>query len=125
MLLGNFNIFNANPGRAIGGPTDPIIFRKAATTQNYYTGEASIPAATPKDSFPYGYVPPYTYTLSPNSGGIGSSQGIAGDGDVSSASIAGGKNATADLTGSGTISNAALGLILSAVASLVSGAPSS
>lgn len=118
MLLGNYNVFNSSPGRAIGGPTDPIIWRKAATTMSYYTGGAVDSNATPKDSFNYGYIPPYTYTLSPSSGGIGSNQRLVGDGDLSFVNLAGGLNGVGPLTGSGDITNAAGTMIIQAAADL-------
>lgn len=72
MLLGNFNVFNANPGRAIGGPPDPRLWFKGGTVQNFYHGEARVEGETEKSSFPGGYAPPYTYILAPEAGGLGS-----------------------------------------------------
>lgn len=72
MLLGNFNVFNKNPGHAIGGPSDPTLWYKAGSVQNWFVGEASVSGQTEKDSFPSGYNPPGSYILAPKSGGISS-----------------------------------------------------
>lgn len=72
MLLGNYNVWNANPGRAIGGPTDPRIWFKGGTVQNFYLGDAEVVGQTEKSAFPSGYNPPYAYIPAPKSGGISS-----------------------------------------------------
>lgn len=118
MLLQNYNVFNANPGRAIGGPTDPTILFHPSTIQNFYLGEAVVISETDKSSFNNGYVPPYSWSVAPKSGGIAANTTINGAGQINFANLAGGLNAVAALTGSGDITNAALALVLSAVATI-------
>lgn len=72
MLLGNYNVFNKNPGHAVGGPTDPTIWFKAGSVQGFYAGDSEIVDQTEKDSFPSGYAPPYSYIPAPRAGGISS-----------------------------------------------------
>lgn len=72
MLLQNYNVFNANPGHAVGGPTDPRIWYKAGSVQGFYAGAAEVAGQTEKDSFPSGYAPPYSYILAPVAGGMSS-----------------------------------------------------
>jgi len=115
MLLGNFNVFNKNPGHAIGGPSDPTLWYKAGSVQNWFVGEASVSGQTEKDSFPSGYNPPYSYILAPEAGGISSRY----NGNVafsSTANLVGGRpgQGTSTITFS---SNATGGLIVSGVGS--------
>jgi hypothetical protein len=72
LLLNNYNVFNANPGRAIGGPTDPTIYFKNENLYNFYTGDHVVAGQTDKSSFSGGYLPPYTWTIAPKSGGLSS-----------------------------------------------------
>lgn len=72
MLLGNYNVFNKNPGRAIGGPTDPTLSLKVGGVYNFYLGDHVISGQTDKSSFPDGYRPPYTWLLAPKSGALSS-----------------------------------------------------
>lgn len=72
MLLGNYNVFNKNPGRAIGRPTDPTIWYKGGTSQNFYVGDHVISGQTDKSSFADGYRPPYTWILAPKAGALSS-----------------------------------------------------
>ena len=39
MILGNYNILNSNPGKAIGGVTDPTIWLKGGTLSNYIVSD--------------------------------------------------------------------------------------
>ncbi|MBL0320552.1 MAG: hypothetical protein IPP74_14850 [Alphaproteobacteria bacterium] len=118
MLLGNYNVFNANPGRAIGGPTDPTRFFKGSRWLNFFVGDHIVTDVTDRDTLPTGYNPPYGFNLALTAGGLTSRNRLEGIGAISGANLAGGRNATGALTGSGTVSNAALGLIASAVAAL-------
>lgn len=70
MLLGNYNVFNSSPGRAIGGPTDPRIVRKSGTGIAFYTGDHLIAGETDKSAFSCGYAPPYSWILPPKAGGL-------------------------------------------------------
>lgn len=72
MLLGNYNIFNNNPGHAVGGPTDPTIWYKAGTLQGFYVGDAVVVGETEKSGLPSGYSAPYSYALPPTAGGLSS-----------------------------------------------------
>jgi hypothetical protein len=72
MLLGNYNVFNKNPGRCIGGLTDPTYFLKNSTAYNFYTGDHVVSGETDKSSFSGGYLPPYTWTIAPKAGGLSS-----------------------------------------------------
>lgn len=72
MLLGNYNVFNSSPGRAIGGPTDPSIWFKGGTLNNFYTGDAEITGQTEKYGLPAGYSGQYAYAPPPKSGGLAS-----------------------------------------------------
>ena len=72
MLLGNYNVFNKNCGRAIGGPTDPTIWFKGGSVHAYYTGDHVISGQTDKASFNVGYRPPYSWILAPKAGGLSS-----------------------------------------------------
>lgn len=119
MLLGNYNVFNSNPGRAKGGPTDPTIFYKGSNNMNFYTGDAVITSVTDKASFSNGYYPPYTWILAPKAGGLSMVyRKIVGTGDITDANLAGGLNGDATLTGAGDITSATGNLIVSAVAAL-------
>lgn len=97
MLLGNYNIFNNNPGRAIGGPTDPTLRFKAGTMYNFYLGDHVVSGQTDKSSFPDGYRPPYTWLLAPKSGAL-SSHNQAGINTSQSAVLAGGLPASGSTT---------------------------
>lgn len=119
MLRPNYNVFNSNPGRAIGGPTDPTIFYKGSNNMNFYTGEAVVTSVTDRASFSNGYYPPYTWILAPKAGGLSMVyKKMVGAGDITAANLAGGLNGDAPLTGSGDITSAIGNLIVSAVAAL-------
>ena len=68
-------------------------------------------------ALPNGAYPSLTWFIPQQAGQIGSSNQIYGLGSIV-ASLAGGRNATADLTGSGTVTNAFLSLIADLIASL-------
>jgi len=121
MLLGNYSVLNKNPGRAFAGSTisdSRAQSGKSGAVRGRFYGEASVDGETDRNSTPNGYRPPYSWVLSPKTGGLSSYGSLAGDGDISFSNLAGGLNAEALLAGSGVISDAALGLIASAVATL-------
>lgn len=97
MLLPNYNVFNANPGRAIGGPTDPTIWYKGGTVQNFYSGDHVVSGQTDKSSFPPGYNPPHSWILAPKAGGM-SSHNEATFTITPAAAIAGGLPASGSTT---------------------------
>lgn len=123
MLLGNFNQFNKNPGRAIGGPSDPTRWFKAGSMMHFYSQNPN-EVDVEKSSFPNGYTPPYSWVLAPTAGGISTSL-VSGSGSVST-TLYGAKFMVGPLAGSGSISDANTSLIVNAIATLTaSGAISS
>ncbi len=82
MLLGNYNVFNKNSGRNVGGITDPTRWRASGALMNFYTGDHYVSGQTEKASFSNGYLPPYTWILAPKPGGLGSTLRISGTGSV-------------------------------------------
>ena len=121
MLLGNYSVLNKNPGRAFAGSTvsgSRAENMKSGAIRGRFYGDASVDGETDRNSTPNGYRPPYSWVLSPKTGGLSSYGSLVGDGEISSSNLAGGLNAEATLAGSGVIFDAALGLIASAVATL-------
>lgn len=119
MLLGNYNVFNKNPGRAIGGPTDPTIRYKAGSVNNFYTGDAEVSGETDKAAFPNGYVPPYTWVTPPKAGGLGSVNEISGTGALSISSLALGKACESTIAGTGTLTPPSLSLLVQLAAAIL------
>lgn len=72
MLLGNFNVFNKNPGHQIGGVTDPVAWFKGGSLNMFYYGDSAVAGQTEKAAFNVGYLPPYSWVLAPKSGGLSS-----------------------------------------------------
>lgn len=72
MLLGNYNVFNANPGRALGGITNPTYWFHGGTLFNQYVGEAVVSGQTNKYGLPAGYSGQYAFSPPPKSGGLAS-----------------------------------------------------
>lgn len=72
MLLGNYNVFNKNPGKAVGGPTDPTLWYKGGSAQMFYYGDASISGETDKAAFPAGYNTHNWWIPCPKAGGLSS-----------------------------------------------------
>lgn len=72
MLLQNYNVFNANPGHAIGGPTDPTLFFKGGTFPQFYYGDSRVSGQTEKASWYISSAPHYTFVFAPKSGGLSS-----------------------------------------------------
>lgn len=118
MLLGNYSIHNANPGRTVGGNVDPFSRRKAATMQGFYSGNHVVTSETDKSSWNNGYTPPYSWMLAPKAGGIASNTQVQTTSDIDAANLAAGKNLEAAMTGSGTITTAIIDLVVSMVASI-------
>lgn len=116
MLLGNYNQWNANSGRSIGGPTDPTLYFKGGIRRNFFLqDDATNIAQIRKAATPTGYRHPYAYVMPIDAGGIASINTILCDADIAGANLAGGLNAVAALTASGDLS-ATMQLIVSAVA---------
>lgn len=118
MLLGNFNQFNKNPGRAIGGPSDPTLWFKAASMMHFYSQNPN-EVDVEKASFPNGYTPPYSWVLAPTAGGM-STVLLAGTATMTN-TIYGKKAIVGPLEAGATISSATMGLITNAVATLTAG----
>lgn len=124
MLLGNFNQWNANPGRAVGGPNDPTLWMKAGTVMQYYMPSDCCNSNVSQSSFPNGYKPQYSWILAPKAGGMSTSL-VSGSASMTN-SLYGAKAMTAPISVSGQISYANAGLIVNAVATITaSGAISS
>ena len=101
MLRGNYNVFNLNTGRAIGGMTDPSRWVRPASLNNFYTGWHNKTDETNKANFSNGYNPPYSWILAPKSGGIASIRRSAGSGTVT-LNLAAGKSLVATVNGIGS-----------------------
>lgn len=116
MLLGNYNQWNANPGRAIGGPTNPTLYFKRSTHNNFFfPNDGTNIAQIRKAATPTGYRHPYAYVMPIDPGGIAAINTLLGGSSVAGANLAGGLNAVAALSGSGSLT-ATMQLIVSAVA---------
>ena len=128
MLLGNYNIFNNNPGRAIGGPSDPVnkfkegsvclFYHVNAAAQDTGTGLEKTLANLNKSAFNNGYYPPYTWMPAMKPGGM--SSWITTDSTLA-LSMAGGVNAVAVITAGAELA-ATMQLVVSAVATITAGA---
>ena len=110
MLLGNYTQLNANPGRNIGGFSNPYDWMKISNVNKFYLGEAVVSNQTDRSSFNNGYYHPYVWTLSPKAGGLSIYNGIKGSANISNANLAGGLLAESNITGSGSISSTIIGL---------------
>lgn len=118
MLLGNYNQWNANPGREFAGVTNRNYFKTGSVQGFYYPDEASEQGELAKAAFPNGYSHPYAFALAPKAGGLGT--WITQSGTLS-ASIAGGRNAEASIECSAALS-ATMQLVVSAVAAITASA---
>ena len=112
MLLGNYNIFNNNPGRAVGGVTDPVNkFKEGSFCLFYHVNEMAQDTGTGlgktlvilnKSAFNNGYNPPYSYVPAMKPGGMAATGTIVGSGTLAG-SLAMGLNCAANVTGTGTL----------------------
>lgn len=119
MLLGNYNQWNASPGRAIGGPTDPTIWRKFGSKNNFYYGDAHVAYETDKSAFNNGYALHSAWHLSPKAGGLSTFNEINGEGELTISSLSMGKAVAANLAGVGAISpDPSLSMVVSLIAAL-------
>jgi len=117
MIIGNFNVFNKNPGRALGGPSDPTLWFKAGTSMNFYTQSDCTISKICQASFPGGSRPPYSVRLAPKGGELAIK--IDGTGRINTnVRLKGNKAIVAPLVGSGIINPAALDLLVGMVAEL-------
>lgn len=119
MLLGNYTPLSANPGRCITHAIpNPYKWRSSGNMYNFYTGDHVVSGETNKSSFNNGYIPPYSWVLSPKAGGLSSVNELNGDGELGITSLSLGKALASDMAGSGTISAAGLSLITSMAAAI-------
>jgi hypothetical protein len=118
MLLGNYSIHNANPGRQIGGYQDPFANIKAGTMQGFYSGDHEVVGQTDKSAFNNGYIPPYSWMLSPKAGGLSSVNNMNGTGTLTITSLSQGKALSSTMAGVGTVSTANLSLVSSLAATI-------
>jgi hypothetical protein len=119
MLLGNYTPLSANPGRCTTHAIpNPYKWRSSGNMYSFYTGDHVVTGETAKSSFNNGYIPPYSWVLSPKAGGLSSVNEINGDGDLSITSLSLGKALASDMAGSGTISAAGLSLVTSMAAAI-------
>lgn len=70
MLLGNYNVFNRNPGREYGGVTNPVRWLQGGAYRNFWTADAAVSGETIKAAWPVGYNTHWAYSLSPTAGGL-------------------------------------------------------
>lgn len=124
MLVGDAVRFGGQPMRTMGGAHAGSIERArwalSGAADNFYAGEATVVAGASiadKNGYPSGAEHPYVWQMSIKGGGLACFNGIRGEGDLE-ASLALGKDLTAELVGAGTISAASLSLIVSFAASL-------
>lgn len=118
MLLGNIATLLRSPGRFFGGTTlscERANFNNPGDERNIFVGQAGI---SPTGGQPNGVRHPYTWTMPKGPGGMATYENALGTGLVSAGTLAGGKNAEADLTGLGEVLSATGQLIVSALASL-------
>jgi hypothetical protein len=85
---------------------------------SFYTGDHVVTGETAKSSFNNGYIPPYTWVLSPKAGGLSSVNEINGDGELTITSLSLGKALASTIAGSGTLDNASLSLVTSMAAAI-------
>jgi hypothetical protein len=72
MLLGNYNVFSSNPGRELGGVTNPRMWMKSGSVHNFFCGDHLVSGQTNKAGFPPGYGNGGSWALPPKSGGLSS-----------------------------------------------------
>lgn len=118
MLLGNYNSFNANPGRAVGGPTDLLKNYKPGGWYSFYDPDTTKTRTNSKASLPTGTQPAYSWILAPKGGELSSTNKTSGAGSLTISSLSMGKAIAANLTGTGSISAASLSLITALAATL-------
>ena len=115
-LLGNYTVLAKNPGRAFSGSTTSDNRSQSSTSganRCRITGWASYsPFAAP----PNGYLPPYSWVLPIDPGGMSSYTLIRGDSELSAAGALG-RNVEALLDGSSSVAATAQ-LVVSAVATI-------
>lgn len=119
MLLGNYTPLSANPGRCVTlAIPNPYKWRSSGNMYSFYTGAAVVTGETNKSSFNNGYVPPYSWVLSPKAGGLSSVNELEGSGTLTITSLSLGKDLSTTLSGTGTITPPSLSLVTSMAATI-------
>lgn len=122
MLLGNRTVFQKNAmtyrnGTSTAGAYSANVINnltQSGRNRNIYANVYVLK----NNACPVGYTAPYNYVMPQTNGGLGSYKNIGASAGISTATIAGGKNAEAALAASIALTNANMGLIISLVASL-------
>jgi hypothetical protein len=123
-LIGNYSVYDKLPLK-YGGGSSAITAIQSGNRGNFSQSgrvrsrmmQDRTTTALEYYALPNGAYPSLTWFIPQQAGQIGSSNQIYGLGSIV-ASLAGARNATADLTGSGTVTNAFLSLIADLIASL-------
>lgn len=119
-LLGNYALFMKCPVTNTGGDsTSGIVGLRSnwnvpGVSRNRFYGENWTQGTADRFGLPSAYASPYSWTLPPHSGGIGSNTGIAGVGSFSGSGALG-INMVVTMAGAGGFSNFNMGLIVSGV----------
>lgn len=104
MILGNYTVLNANPGRGIGNFTNLYSNYKPSKWYQFYFPDMASTAINRKASFPTGTEPSYSFILAIKGGELSSSIGINGSGSVT-ANMSLGVAIASTMTGSGSMSS--------------------
>ncbi len=118
MLLGNYSQLNANPGRNIGGFSNPYDWMKVSNVMKFYMGEGTVVGITDTSSFNNGYRPPYTWVLAPKNGGLAIVNFLDGVNNITYSNLAGGILAEGTVSGTSVISSSSIlgiGVILASL----------
>jgi hypothetical protein len=123
-LIGNYTVYDKLPLKYISAASNSASVQSGNRGNFAQSGRVrsrmmqdETTTALEYYALPNGAYPSLTWFIPQQAGQIGSSNQIYGLGSIV-ASLAGAKNATADLTGSGTVTNAFLSLIADLIASL-------
>lgn len=122
-LLGNYNVFLKCPVTFVGGDGTSGItglrsnWNIAGVSRNRFYGENWLAGTADRFGVPSAYASPYSWTLPPHSGGIGSNVGLSLTASAI-ANLAAGKNLEAAILAGGDINSAQLALVVSMIATL-------
>ena len=123
-LIGNYTVYDKLPLKYISAASNSASVQSGNRGNFAQSGRVrsrmmqdQTTTALEYYALPNGAYPSLTWFIPQQAGQIGSSNQIYGLGSIV-ASLAGARNATADLTGSGTVTNAFLSLIADLIASL-------
>jgi hypothetical protein len=130
MLIGNYSVFNKNPGRWLSGNVtcDRSNWNTPGASRNFYIASCSsfnVNTGSTNPTYPslyygkqIGYDPPYSWNIAPLSGGMAAINGIIGIGSLTNGNLAGGLNGAATINGVGSISTATISAIGYLISSL-------